>query len=198
MGRKLATAIFGAWAALASGCMTGPILENPSLIRPDPTIAVNNPVWIPPGPAAYGKVFEKVLDIVDDYFEISYASRYDGHILTFPRIAPGYEQFWKPGSPDGYERLWATLQTVRHRAEITIEPASDGGFFVHVIVYKELEDLERPSRATAGAAAFRSDNTLERQFEVIEPSLPDSKSWIPKGRDTALEQLILQRLKKCM
>jgi hypothetical protein len=200
MWRHLLTACSGVGLLLCAGCMTGPILDNPMLIRPDPTVSVQNPIWLPSDPGAYGKVFEKVLNIVDDYFEIRRADRWDGYIDTFPRISPGLEQFWKPGSPDAYQRLEATLQTIRHRAVIKIDPASDGGFFVKVIVYKELEDLARPARATAGAAAFRSDITLERQFEVIDPTVTET-NWIPvgpDGRDKPMEELILQRLKKCL
>ncbi len=197
MRQRLVTVWAGCLAALVAGCMTGPISDNPAFIGPDPSVAVANPVWVPPGPQAYGQVFEKVLDIVGGYFEVSFANRYDGRIFTFPRISPGFEQFWKPGSPDAYQRLEATLQTIRHRAEVVIDPAPDGGFFVKVVVYKELEDLPRPIRATAGAAAFRTPQTVERQFEVIDPTVYES-NWIPRGRDTALEQLILQRIKGCM
>jgi hypothetical protein len=189
------------WIALivlaATGCMTGPIQDNPMFVRPDPSIHVENPVWVPNGHIAYGEVFEKTLDIVSDYFEIRFANRYDGRIETLPRISPGYEQFWKPGSPDSYQRVEATLQTIRHRGEVTIEPAPDGGFFVKVIVYKELEDLDRPIRATAGAATFQTLNPIDRQYQVIDPSVYEA-AWIPRGRDTELEQLILQRLKNCM
>jgi hypothetical protein len=180
--------------------MTGPLQDNPIFIRPDSTITVENPVWVPSlgvGRDAYANVFEKTLDIVSGYFEIREATRWDGHISTFPRIAPGFEQFWKPGSPDAYQRLEATWQTIRHRADVLIEPAPDGGFFIHVKVFKELEDLPRPIRATAGAAAFQTNPTLERQFEVIDLGVYES-NWIPRGRDCELEQLILQRIKKCM
>jgi hypothetical protein len=200
MRRKLLTAWTGALLLLAAGCMTGPSLDNPALIRPDANLTVGNPVWIPGAgqPAYYNeKVFEKILDVIDDYFEIRFASRYDGHIDTFPRIAPGYEQIWKPSSPDAYQRLEATLQTIRHRGEVFIEPAQDGGYFVQVIIHKELEDLPRPIRATAGAAAFRSDNTVDRQFEVIDQNAYES-NWIPLGRDSQFEQLILQRIRKCL
>jgi hypothetical protein len=199
MGRILAN-LTGVLALSVAGCMAGPILDNPMLVRPDPAITVENPVWVPSlgvDGDAYANVFEKTLDILSGYFEIRSAYRHDGHIDTFPRIAPGWEQLWKPGSPDAYQRLEATLQTIRHRAEVIIDPAPDGGFFVSVIVYKELEDLPRPVRATAGAAAFRSDNSVERQFEVIDPTVFES-NWIPIGRNHELEQLILQRIKKCM
>jgi hypothetical protein len=177
--------------------MSGPVLDNPTFVRPDPAVTVENPVWVAPGPAAYGTVFERVLDIMSDYFEIRYANRYDGHIDTFPRISPGFEQLWKPGSPDCYQRLEATLQTIRHRAEVQIDPAQDGGFFVKVTVYKELEDLATPTRALAGLAAFRSIDTVDRTYEVIDPTVFESR-WVPFGRDLEMEQAVLQRLKKCL
>jgi hypothetical protein len=199
MGRRLWVAFTGAATALMAGCVVMPVHENPTFVRPDPVVTVENPVWLPLGsePEAYGKVFEQIIDIVDDYFEISDANRYAGRIETFPRISPGFEQFWKPGSPDAYQRLEATLQTIRHRGAVLLQPAHDGGVFVQVTIFKELEDLPRPIRATAGAAAFRSDNTVERQFEVIDPTVFES-NWIPLGHDVELEQLILQRLKKCL
>jgi hypothetical protein len=190
-----------AWAGVVllgvGGCASGPLLDNPILLRPEPCPAVENPVYVPLGPPAYGAVFEQVIDILDDYFEIAYANRYDGRIETFRSIAPGLEQPWKPGSPDFDQRLLAFFQTIRHHAVVLIQPADDGGFFVDVKVYKELEDLLRPVRATAGAASFRSDATLERQFEVIDPTIYEA-NWIPIGRDLKLEQVILHRLKQCM
>lgn len=197
MQRTALTICVTALAALAGGCASGPLQDNPVFVRPTSEVVIENPIYVPLGPPSYGAVFEKVLDVVDDYFEVSYANRYDGRIETFPVIAPGFEQFWKPGSPDCYQRLLATLQTIRYRAAVLIQPADDGGFFVQVTVFREEEDLSRPTRSTAGAAAFRSDNTVDRQYEVIDPSVLDA-NWIPLGRETALEQLILERLKKCM
>ena len=65
---------------------------------------------------------------------------------------------------------------------MAIEPAQDGGYFVEIKIYKELEDLPRPVRATAGAASFRSDNTVDRTYEVVDPAYFES-NWIPLGRD---------------
>lgn len=192
-----------AWAGVAAallggGCTAlGPLLDNPVYVRPDPTVQVENPVFIPQGPASYGVVFEKVIDILDDYFEISYTNRYSGEIKTFPKIAPGLEQAWRPGNPDFYERLRATWQTVRNRAEVEIQPAEDGGYFIKVVVFEELEDLPKPTRRTAAAASFQGNTTVERQFEVIDPTVFES-NWAPLGQNCALEQLILQRIKQCL
>src|SRR5436309_3166707 len=111
MWRTLLTASLAVWLA---GCATGPLLENPLPLRPDRPVPTENPVYVPQGPMAYARVFEKVYDILQDYWEIAYANRYDGRIETFPRVAPGIEQPWKPGSPDLWQRLLAWAQTIRH------------------------------------------------------------------------------------
>jgi hypothetical protein len=190
MRRTLLTALF---AVSLGGCASGPLVENPLLIRTDKVVPHENPVYIPQGPMAYARVFEKVLDVLDDYWEIGYANRYDGRIETLPRVAPGLERPWVPGSPDFNQRLLAFLQTIRHRAIVRISTADDGGYFIDVKVYKELEDFPNPNRAVAGAATFTINDTVERQYEVIEPAVFES-SWIPIGRDTKLEQVLLDRL----
>jgi hypothetical protein len=183
-------------AVWAGGCSTGPLLENPVFVRPDKVPVQDNPVYIPQGPLSYAKVFDKVLDTVDNIWEIAYANRYEGRIETFPAIAPGLEQPWKPGSPDFSQRLYAYLQTVRHRCIVLITTADDGGYFIDVKVLKELEDLPVPSNSTAGMASFRNPTTVERQFDVIEPAV-FAMNWIPIGRDCKLEQVLLQRIAQC-
>jgi len=179
----------------ATGCVSGPMQDNPCLIQPLKPSMQDNPLYLPgnPAPQTYGLVFEKVLDVLDDYFEISYSNRYDGRIETFPRVSPGLGQPWKGGSPDLYQRLLSTLQSMRNRAIVLIKPANDGGYFVDVKVYRELEDLAQPLKANTSSAVFRNDVGVERQFEVIDQVTFDAL-WIPKGRDIALEQAILCRL----
>jgi hypothetical protein len=183
-------------AMMLGGCASGPLRENPLPFRVERTVMHENPLYIPQGERAYALVFEKTLDILSDYFVLSYHNRYDGRIETLPTIAPGIEQPWKPGSPDLYQRLLAFCQTIRHRAIVQITTARDGGYFIHVQVLKELEDLPRPTRVAAGDATFRMEATVERQFEVIVPEFFEA-GWIPIGRDYKLEQVILDRL-ACM
>jgi len=196
MGPTLRTAGVGALALLLAGCATGPLLENPLLVRTNKVVPVENPVYVPQGPLAYAHLFDKCIDVLDDYFEIAYASRYDGRIETFPAVAPGIEQPWKPGSPDFSQRLLAYFQSIRHRAIVLITTANDGGYFIDVKVLKELEDLPQPVRATAGVASFRLQPTIQREFEIIEPNIYQA-GWIPIGRDLKLEQVILERIAQC-
>jgi hypothetical protein len=190
MGRVL-------WAAgLAmslAGCASGPLQENPILVRAESPPVHENPLYIPQGPMAYARVWEKLLDVLTDYFDIYYANRYDGRIETYPRVAPGIEQPWKPGSPDFRQRLLAFFQTIRHRAIVTVRTANDGGYFIHVQVLKELEDIPTPVRQTAGESSFRLESTVQRQYDVIDVNLFET-NWIPIGHDEPLEQVILERL----
>jgi hypothetical protein len=188
------------WAALAvaaalgpCGCSTGPLMENPVFVRPDKAPPVENPLYVPQGPLSYAKVYETVLDVLDDIWEIGFTNRYEGRIETIPKIAPGLEQPWKPGSPDFYQRLYAMLQTVQMRAIVLITIADDGGYFIDLKVFKELEDLPVPIRSTAGMATFQNPTTVERQFAIIEPPLY-VPNWIPIGRDLKLEQVLLERI----
>jgi len=185
-------------AVAPTGCQTRPPLDNPVLVRG--AEGIENPVLVSPGQptaASYREVFEKALDVVDDYFEIQNPNPYAGTITTFPRIAPGYEQFWKPGNPDSRQRLLATLQSVRQTATVEIRAGERGGYLVYVVVERELEDVPRPSRATVGNAVFQEIQTVDRQTEVVTPESSDNRVWFKVGRDYAFEQEILRRIRQC-
>jgi hypothetical protein len=192
----------GMLAIGAAGCISSPPLDNPvALQSPMTAEACENPILVSPGrPTAlsYREVFERCLDVTDDYFEVLSANPYEGRIVTKPRIAPGYEQFWKPGNSDPRSRLLATLQTIRQTALVEIRTGERGGYEVYVLVEKELEDLARPSRQSVGAV-FQEAPTVDRHLEVVGPSTvsPATISWFPIGRDYALEQDMLQRIREC-
>jgi hypothetical protein len=196
MRRLCWTALTGLALALFSGCASGPPLANPlPLAEPGVADAEHNPVFVPQGPMSYRKVYEHALDVLADFgFEIAEHNFWEGRIETMPRIAPGYLLFMKPGNADSYQRLLATFQTYRHRATVLIQPSQMGGCFITVTVYKELEDLPKPVRSTAGGAIFRTDNNIDRQYIVVDPTIFEA-SWIPKGRDPDVEQQLLQKLK---
>lgn len=183
------------------GCATTPPADNPGPARVRPAADCENPVLVSPGqPTAvsYREVFEKCIDVVDDYFEVTSPNPYAGQILTAPRIAPGYEQFWKGGNPDPRDRLLATFQTIRRTCVVNVRTGERGGYLVEVVVEKELEDLARPSRQSVGAV-FQEAPTVDRNLEVVGPAAlaPSGTQWFRIGRDFALEQQILRRIQSC-
>lgn len=183
---------------LPTGCLSTPPADNPQLLRGGVN-GCENPVLISPGqpsPAAYAEVFEKVLSNFSDYFEIAYANRYDGRIIGAPKIAPGLERPWVTGSPDLHERIHATFQTYRYRGDVQIRSAEQGGYLVKVTVYRELKDEGRPMGVPTGSV-FRDAPTVDRQFEVVDPSISSDGVWIPKGRALDVEDAILKHIRRC-
>lgn len=197
--RLRAAALVAGAAAPAAGCLSAPPADNPLLIRRGAD-GSENPILVSPGqptPASYREVFEKCVDVLDDYFDLLPPNPYDGRIVTKPRVAPGYEQFWKAGNPDPRQRLLATLQSVRQTAVIEIRAGDRGGYLVYVVVEKELEDLPRPSRSIVGNAVFQEQQTVDRTVEVISPGTITANGWFKVGRDYAFEQEILSRVRQC-
>jgi hypothetical protein len=187
-----------AYLLLAAGCATAPPLDNPVAVGLG-AAEVENPILVSPGmptAAAYQEVFETTIDILDDYFELLPPDPYDGRIVTKPRIAPGYEQFWKSGNPDARGRLLATFQTIRQTATAEIRAGDRGGYLVFVIVERELEDLAQPTLARAGGAVFQESPTVDRQLQVVGPDSSADQGWFKIGRDYALEQQILRRIRR--
>lgn len=190
-----------------AGCMSGPLFDNPMKVDgANADCACENPVLINPrttSTTAYAETFDKVLEVVSGYFPIAYANRYEGRIVAKPMVAPGHERFWKPGSPDHYERTLVTLQPYRYQCEVRIREAEPSGYFVQVTVNKELADYPNPSAPFTTASVFGDTSTVERQdFVIVAPDATKPLSgrndrWIPKGRDTAFEQAILRALQKC-
>ena len=182
------------------GCASVPPLDNPALIQAGPN-ATENPVLLAPGqptPEGYEEIYNRVLDTLDDYFEIKPASRYSGVVETLPRIAPGYEQPWKTTTPDARQRLLATFQSMRHYAVARIWAGERGGYRVSIEVYKELEDLQVPLLNTGSLPIFRDSATLDRRSDVISSPRSPEYQWIPAGpaphRDFAFEQIILRKI----
>jgi hypothetical protein len=162
-------------------------------------VAYENPVSIPV--TNYELVWNGVEEIVKENFRIEHEdpvrlignTLYAGRIDTFPMPGATYLEPWYHDSANDYERLESTLQSIRRHAVVQVIPVQNGGFWVDVAVYKELENLRQPEHSTAGSATFRTDASL------ASPLKPDktpgtAQNWIPQGRDTAAEQRIIGQI----
>ena len=156
---------------------------------------IENPLFIPPVDREL--LWNQMVDAVDDYFRIEREDRVrliagvltEGRIDTFPTIGSTMLEPWRRDSTPGYEKLHATLQSIRRRATVRVIPV-EGGYLLDVVVQKELEDLDKPEHATAGEATLRHDGTIVRQ-EGAPGRFSVTLGWIPIGRDVTLEQRLL-------
>lgn len=188
---------------LASGCRLFHAEAPAPGADGQPLIA--NP--LPVGPIDRSVIMDEVSDELDNYFRIAREERVrlmdglltEGWIETHPQIGSTCFEPWRRDSVRGFERLHATLQTVRRFAKARIIPTGDG-YLIDLRVFKELEDLPNPNRSPVASRQFRHDNALDVDREDLMLLQPN-QGWIPQGRDLALEQAILQkiqaRLQKC-
>ena len=190
-------------AASVSGCMgpewnTPHDYADPSLATP-PAIApvYNNPIFIPI--ANHECVWEEVVAVMANYFRIAEErpirmagnTPTEGLLTTLPEVSPTIFEPWRHDTVDQSQRIENTLQTMRRRAVVHVVPAPEqGGHWVHVAVFKELEDNRHPEHSTAGAATLRYDSSLTRIVNPVTDE-PITKGWIGKGRDLPLEQYII-------
>lgn len=180
---------------VAGGCArlgqrwTQPAGEE-SLTTPNPfPVPLSNRDW----------VMDVISDELDDYFRIAREQRIrlvdsiltEGWIETQPRIGSTLLEPWHRDSQPGFEKLHATLQTVRRFAKVRVIPSQDQ-YWIDLKVFKELEDMPQPVGSTVGGGLTRFDNSIDQTEAYL--SAPRNAGWIPLGRDFALEQAILTGL----
>lgn len=180
-----------------SGCARFRLPAGPDLGLNAPQ-AFENPLFVPAIDNEF--LWNQAVDAVDDYFRIEREERVrliggvltEGRIDTFPITGSTIFEPWRRDSTPGYEKVHATLQSIRRRATVRVIP-TEGGYLLDVVVQKELEDLDKPEHATAGGATLRHDGSLVRQ-EGASGRYSATLGWIPLGRDVTLEQRILADL----
>jgi len=159
---------------------------------------LENPILIPVSDHEF--VWNQVVDTIDDYFQIEREERVrivggvitEGRIETVPRSGATIFEPWRRDSTRGYEKLHATLQSIRRRASVRVMPIASG-YSIEVSVFKELEDVERPEHSTVGQSTIRNDGSLVRGEESRKDT-PVTLGWIALGRDATLEQEILANI----
>jgi len=165
-----------------------PKLENPMVVP----VRDRNLLW------------NILVDTVEDYFVIRHEEQIqlvgntltEGYLQTAHADAATMLEPWRKDNASGFDQLYATLQTIRRQAEIHVRPSREG-FRIEVIVHKLQEDLAQPEYATVGGATLRHSATHSRPRDLGIVTT-ETLGWIPAGRDTALEQLMLNELQQRM
>ncbi len=181
---------------LAWGCRAslGPVAGGPAI----PPI-IENPLFVPVVDGDFA--WTQLVDTVDDYFRIEREERVrvaggvviEGRIDTYPRVGSTLLEPWRKDSTGSYEKMHATLQSIRRRAAMRVIPVG-GGFLIDLAVYKEVESLSQPENSSISAFDMRHDSSLDRPRGNKPGFKPVNLGWIPLGRDTALEQRMLAEI----
>lgn len=182
--------------ALASGCSTAPVGSWPG----GAVMPTENPLFVSSMDREF--LWNQIVDAVDDDFQIEREQRMEvlggvvteGTIETFPTTGSTIFEPWRGDSTWGFQRQYATLQSIRRRASVRVTPGP-GGYLVALVVTTELEDLGRPEKAMAGAVLLE-DADSPASGEQRRMTGAATLGWIPMGRDTSLEQKILDDIRQ--
>lgn len=152
----------------------------------------SNPVFIPT--SHYETAWEGTVDAIHDFkFPLARESKLDGVIETEYVVGSGCFEPWNRDSVGFDNRMESTLQSIRRRARVRLTP-TQGGYLVAVEAYKEREDVNGPITNSAGGATFQINQPLERDLNLVVGETAPS-GWIALGRDPALEQAMLARIR---
>lgn len=158
-----------------------------------PAGPVAQPLFIATGNQDY--VWEQTVNVLHEYpFFLRREDRLDGVIETDYKTGSNLLEPWHKDSVGAYQRLESTLQSIRRRVVVNITPA-EGGYYISVEAYKELEDLVGLAALGTGGATFQESTPLQRDLDLVVGQTTPS-GWVPQGRDFVLEQDILRRLAK--
>lgn len=161
-----------------------------------PPPLIENPLFVPALDREF--LWNQTVDVVDDYFRIQREERVhliggiltEGRIETLPITGSTLLEPWRKDSTPGYEKWHATLQSIRRRAMVRVIPNVDG-YLLDVNVLKELEDLDKPESATAGAGSILRHDGSQVRLQGPQSRGSITLGWIPLGRDISLEQRML-------
>jgi len=158
---------------------------------PPTVMAPSEPILVQAGNQEM--LWERVIDMLHAYhFEIAREDRRDGVIETQYKTGASLQEPWHPDAVGIENRLEGTLQSIRRRVVVRLNPV-DGGYLVSVEAFKELEDLGGLAANSAGGATFRENTPLRRNLDmVVGQSAPSG--WIAIGRDRMLEHDMMRRL----
>lgn len=195
--RRLVACVLAGYLSLA-GCSL-PFIDHH---RPaTPLAPVTNPLFIPQQDPQF--VWRQIADAVDDDFQIAKEEPLrvvdgvltEGTLETWPAVGSTLFEPWREDSTPGYEKMYATLQSIRRRVCVFARPAA-GGYEIEVQVHTELENLTQPETASFSREIIVPENAVG---EPTDPSIqiPSGiRGWIPKGRDCSLERALLVDLRQ--
>ncbi len=180
------------------GCRTIQNLEatkNQTCFEP-----VANPLIVPMVDRWF--LMDEISDEIDDYFRVFREERIrsvdgvmtEGWIETHPRIGSTVLEPWHHDSTRGYEKIHASLQTVRRYAKVRVIPTNNS-YTIDVQVFKELEDNPRPDNSPVSGKMLRTDNALDTDLPE-NWAATNNQGWIAMGRDVSLEQQILRNIEQ--
>jgi hypothetical protein len=177
---KVAISLLVLVTVAATGCVAAPAVR---LSNPLPLVSAD--------PSTVEDAARRIL--VDMRFTLVQPSSRPGVVVTQPLTGDAWFEFWRDDTVGSDQRVESSLHTVRRVVTVTVT-SQGGGSEVAVRVVKDRASAPgaAPENITLSLDLFNtSKSELVRQDELAASEY----TWIPLGRDEALEQVLLERIR---
>jgi len=170
---------------LVAGCLSG---MRPGLPHGD----VSGLLFSPSSTDFY---WERAVMVLNrNHFQVARESRLEGVIETEYRAGSGILEPWHPDSVGLASRFESTLQSIRRKVTIGVQPGDNGKTLLTVRVDKEQEDLPGLAANYEGGATFPESTVLSRDLSQVVGQTGASR-WVSVGRDRKLEQQLISEIR---
>jgi len=177
--------LLGGGLLLVAGCL--------SEIRPElPHSDVSGLLFSPTSTDFY---WERAVMVLNrNHFQVARESRLEGIIETQYRAGSGLLEPWHSDSVGLASRVESTLQSIRRRVTVSVQPGDNGKTLLSVRVDKELEDVPGLAANYEGGATFPESTVMSRDLSQVVGQTGESR-WVSAGRDRRLEQQLISEIR---
>jgi hypothetical protein len=182
---RLNTAVLSLGLLLVGGCLSG---LRPAL----PHSEVSGLLFSPASADFYWQ--RSVMVLNRNHFQVARESRLEGVIETQYRAGSGVLEPWHPDSVGLASRVESSLQSIRRKVTIGVQPGDNGKTLLTVRVDKEQEDVPGLAANYEGGATFPESTVMSRDLSQVVGQSGTSR-WVSVGRDRALEQRLISEIR---
>jgi hypothetical protein len=175
-------AVFGMLAAVLAGC------GKPVMMQAQPVCleAISRDKLM--------QVVEKTLYAMR--FEIEKYDVENGVIRTRPLRGGQFFEPWRSDNAGGFNAAESNLQSLQRTVEITFQPQQTGICLQCEVNTQRLSLPEVPIEGYYSTPALYTASSRSSQALDVDNDQLEKMRWTDLGRDTALEQKILQRIQQ--
>jgi hypothetical protein len=153
---------------------------------------VDNPLGVSGYKVAEAQVIARDV-MLDLGFEVESPLRSVGRIDAMPLVSASWFEFWRPDTVGKKQRMEASIHTMRRFAEILVSPTPEG---VTISARVTKQRKSAPGRQIiAVSEAYSVFDEGQSSLRADEEQETVDIEWEDLGRDSALEQVILKKIR---
>lgn len=118
------------------------------------------------------------------------------YLRTRPLPGAQFFQFWRKDNADAYSAAQANMHSLRRIVEMEFSEKDNAVCIACRVQVQRLSFPEKPIEGRNASASAFTESQYNRQSVLVDEDQLAKMEWLDAGPDRALEQRILERVKK--